>query len=310
MTAASSPCISDHVTISPLNKELPSAQKTAVNLSERSHSVTCTDEPDIDNILSLSNYLSTPQNELLLHIDESQNDSNPVVSIPTDLTVEKILHMLSLKTLSTNTLIELIRSWAHDSRSPEINDTLIHTLVSISRNLSSEILLQLLEPRVTLRNVAIGKYQDKSLVVQTTLLSVDRKISISDDLTLIDCGAGGRGYISSQFVDLHKLPCTPLPYHIPIYNVDGTQNKAGAIKRLCTMDMKIGGHSERITFRVTDTGSSNIILGLEWLKTHDPLVNWSKGKLFFINCPSQCSLESTNLCVGDERLTRLSIELR
>ena len=99
-------------------------------------------------------------------------------------------------------------------------------------------------------------------------------------------------------MDLHRLPCTPLPYHIPIYNVDGTQNKAGAIKRLCTMNMKIGGHSERITFRVTDTGSSNVILGLEWLKTHDPHVNWSKGRLFFINCPSQCNLESSGLCIG------------
>lgn len=27
-------------------------------------------------------------------------------------------------------------------------------------------------------------------------------------------------------------------------------------------------------------------------------MNWSKGKLFFINCPSQCGLEFTGLCVG------------
>ena len=106
-----------------------------------------------------------------------------------------------------------------------------------------------------------------------------------DDLTLLNCGAGGRGYMSSSFVDLHKLPCSNLPYHIPVYNVDGTLNKGGAITRVCTFDMKIGLHCERITFRVTDTGSSNIISGLEWLQFHDPLVNWSEGKLFFMCCP-------------------------
>lgn len=36
-------------------------------------------------------------------------------------------------------------------------------------------------------------------------------------------------------------------------------------------------------------GSSNIILRLDWLRLHDPLINWSKGKLLFINCPSSSS---------------------
>lgn len=46
--------------------------------------------------------------------------------------------------------------------------------------------------------------------------------------------------------------------------------------------MNIGTHQEQIAFRVTDTGSSNKILGLDWLRFHDPLVNWTDGKLFFL----------------------------
>ena len=109
----------------------------------------------------------------------------------------------------------------------------------------------------------------------------DKSISITDDLTLLNCGTGKCGYMSSSFVDLHSLPCSNLHYQIPVYNVDGSLNKGGAITHVCTLDMKIGLHCEHITFRVTDTGSSNIILGLKWLQFHDPLVNWNEGKLFF-----------------------------
>ena len=303
MKDASSSYISDVTTTPTVNKELPHAKKTAQNPSKKTQTVTCTEVHDIDNINHLKNYLSTPNEELLLHIDNksptSLNDTPPTtVNTPTNLSLNEIIHILSLDNPSPSIITRILQNWAHESRLSEINENLVKTLIDISQTLASKIILQLKEPRATLRNVNIGEYKDKSLVVQAKLNSLDNKISVIDDLALVDCGAGGRGYISSKFVDLHNLPCTPLPYHIPIYNVDGTQNKAGAISRLCTLKMQIGGHSEQITFRVTETGSSNIILGLEWLKIHDPLVNWSKGKLFFINCPSQCGLESTGLCVG------------
>ena len=83
-----------------------------------------------------------------------------------------------------------------------------------------------------------------------------------------------------------------------MYNVDGTLNKAGSIKRVCTLDMHIGAHRERIPFRVTDTGSSDVILGLEWLRFHNPLVNWSDGKLFFVQCPPECGVApDKDLCI-------------
>ena len=248
---------------------------------------TCIDDPDhVDD--SLANYLCTPNNELLLHINDDPPSSSATLttSPPTSLPLSQILELLSKNHHPSSHLLETLSVWSHPTRSSEITTDLISLLCSLTSDLTSSILTQLQEPRATLRSVDIGRYMDKSLVVKTTLRAPEGHASVIDDKTLIDCGASGRGYISSKFVDLHRLPCTHLPYHIPIYNVDGSQNISGAIKRLCTVNMQIGGHTERITFRVTETGTSNIILGLDWLRLHDPLVNWSDGKLCFINCSS------------------------
>jgi hypothetical protein len=306
---ASSSSISAVTTLLSDNKELPPALKTASHSYKKPSKVSCVDVPDEDD--SLFNNVPTPNGELLLHLDDLPSTVSPPLPpdpkpqeeklhhpiYPSFSNSEDILTILSDDKFTINDHVNILLDWSHKSRSQEVDSSLVHTLIGISKPLANQVLMQLREPRAILRTVEAGEYKDKSLVVQTFLRSPDGQFCVSDDSSLIDCGASGRGYISSSFVDLHSLPCTPLPYPIPIYNVDGSQNIAGAINRLCTMDMRIGGHNERITFRVTETGSSNIILGLDWLRLHDPLVNWSKGKLSFFNCPPH-SLQSSNLCSG------------
>ena len=296
---ASSPSLSD-VTIPKIYTELPSAPKPAFKHIKKRHSTTCVEEPDEENDW-ICRLPKTPNGELLLHVDDIPSENNP------HFPEEKVDHTSNndifasasdlLEFLASEKPIHLLlhhlKKWSHSSRSQEITNSLINTLLDVSKPLAYQILEQLQEPQAILHSVGIGEIVDKSLVVHTTLRSPDGKITIIEDHALVDCGASGRGYISASYADLHQLPCLPLPYDIPIYNVDGSQNIAGAIKRLCTMDMQIGGHKERITFRVTETGSSNIILGLDWLRLHDPLINWSKGKLLFINCPN-----SSTLCNG------------
>lgn len=38
------------------------------------------------------------------------------------------------------------------------------------------------------------------------------------------------------------------------------------------------------------TGSPSAVLGLQWLRYHDPLVNWNDGKLLFTRCPPGCGM--------------------
>lgn len=81
-----------------------------------------------------------------------------------------------------------------------------------------------------------------------------------------------------------------LPYPIPVYNADGTLNKSGSITHTCELMVTVEDHVETLTFAVTNTGSSDAILGLSWLCFHNPLVNWHTGQICFTNCLSACSL--------------------
>ena len=86
---------------------------------------------------------------------------------------------------------------------------------------------------------------------------------------IVDCGAMGT-FMDEQFVDKNKIPTVPLPRSIPVRNVDGTLNKAGAITRVADMVLRIKGHTERKLFAVTSLGDQQIILGHDWLKDHNP----------------------------------------
>ncbi|KAF8156341.1 protease, partial [Pholiota molesta] len=112
-----------------------------------------------------------------------------------------------------------------------------------------------------------------------TLSTLSACVAVDVKAALIDCGAQKWGYINSSFVACHSLPMTALPHPIGVYNADSSLNKAGAITHVSTLRMVIGDHSEQITFRVTNTGLSNAVLVLQWLRFHDPLVNWGHGKL-------------------------------
>ena len=39
-------------------------------------------------------------------------------------------------------------------------------------------------------------------------------------------------------------------------------------------------------------------MGLDWLRLHNPLINWSKGKLFFSNCSPCCNPQTSPFCTG------------
>ena len=208
-------------------------------------------------------------------------------------------------------ITRLLLEWINPERTLEINNHLIRAILFLSPEVALQILLQLKEPKAVLHHVDVAANMDKSLLLHATFSTPDDNISIVDNSVLLDCGAGARGYISASFVDMNKLLCTPLPYQIPVYNVDRTLNKGGAINRICSLTMKIGTHQEQIAFRVTDTGSSNIILGLDWLCFHDPLINWTDGKLFFLCCPPTCSTDhqSFNMFSGTPFLTSADIHL-
>ena len=73
-----------------------------------------------------------------------------------------------------------------------------------------------------------------------------------------------------------------------MYNTDGTLNNGGSITCTVTLRLTIGRHLERITFGVTNLGNSDLFLGHEWLKYHNPTIDWEESTLKFNRYPKQC----------------------
>ncbi|KAI5116117.1 hypothetical protein M0805_000523 [Coniferiporia weirii] len=111
--------------------------------------------------------------------------------------------------------------------------------------------------------------------IPITIIVHDQNVSTN---ALIDSGAEGK-FIDTKFVIKHRIPTKPLRQPIQVRNIDGTPNQHGTITRFTWRLIKIGGQSITTTFLVTSLGKEDVILGLPWLKRHNPAINWTTGTI-------------------------------
>ena len=104
---------------------------------------------------------------------------------------------------------------------------------------------------------------------------------------LVDCGATG-DFIDEGFVERSKIPTQKLSQLILVYNVDGSLNKAGSITKVTDMIMTYKGHSERILLAVMQLGKQDTILGMTWLKKHNPEINFTTSLVKLTHCSPRC----------------------
>ena len=48
--------------------------------------------------------------------------------------------------------------------------------------------------------------------------------------------------------------------------------------------MAVMGHNEQINFNVTPLGQYNVVLGIPWLRNHNPVIDWKHEQIEFTNC--------------------------
>jgi len=79
-----------------------------------------------------------------------------------------------------------------------------------------------------------------------------------------------------------------LSYNILVFNVDGFSNKAGQISEVVNVVLCYKTYSKRILLAISRLGKQSLILGYDWLKDHNPKINWEKGKVEMTRCPLWC----------------------
>ncbi|QRW24229.1 Retrotransposable element Tf2 protein [Rhizoctonia solani] len=106
--------------------------------------------------------------------------------------------------------------------------------------------------------------------------------------TLIDSGATSN-FISPTLVEKLKIPKTLLENPRVVRMLDGTISQTGRIWHQVQLAVSANGHLHHIPFLVCPIGNTPAILGMTWLTSESPLINWQQGLVTF---PEQVQIAS------------------
>ncbi len=145
--------------------------------------------------------------------------------------------------------------------------------------------------------------------VPVTLLIGQRTVSTE---ALIDSGAAG-DFMSIEFAHEHHLSLTPCTSYLAVEALDGRPLGEGRISRVTDeLSMQIGIlHKEILKFYVISSPTHPLILGLPWLRKHDPYISWKEGEIkqWGSACHEQCIRHNIPVTVSTITLTQENSEV-
>ena len=97
---------------------------------------------------------------------------------------------------------------------------------------------------------------------------------------MIDLGAT-EDFIDQQFCIQHQFPVRRLNQPRDIFVIDGKSSSVGPLTHEAIIVLDIGSHREQIRFQVANLKKYEAILGMPWLKRHNPTIDWDKEQISF-----------------------------
>jgi len=99
--------------------------------------------------------------------------------------------------------------------------------------------------------------------------------------------------------------------NIPVFNVDGSSNEAGQIFEVVNIVLCYKTHSKRILLAVSELRKQSLILGYDWLKDHNPRIDWEKEKVKMTHCllwcEGGCTMQKEQTCQKRTELRALRL---
>ena len=126
----------------------------------------------------------------------------------------------------------------------------------------------------------------REVVVKIGLKQEEEEEGIVTEV-LLDSGATGL-VMSEEFARKHKFRRTELERPVHVRNVDGMFNYAGPIVDTVEVEIFFKGHKERTLIDVMGGQKWNVILGMPWLRRHNPEIDWRTGEVKMTGCSDEC----------------------
>jgi len=104
---------------------------------------------------------------------------------------------------------------------------------------------------------------------------------------LLDSGATGL-FMDTTFAKEKGFKMERIRKPLVVKNMDGTKNVGGAIMHQVECNMFFKEHVERVRMDVCNLGKTEVILGMPWLATHNPEIDWEKGEVKMTRFPPIC----------------------
>src|SRR6266566_7173537 len=74
-----------------------------------------------------------------------------------------------------------------------------------------------------------------------------------------------------------KLPIKKMANPRKLYNVDGTENKAGEVQFFVNLGTRTGTNITNLRFFLSDLEGQKAILGYPWFAAVQPQIDWKRG---------------------------------
>ncbi len=110
----------------------------------------------------------------------------------------------------------------------------------------------------------------------TVHIFIHSNVKRAETVSLLDSGAT-KNFLNINYARWLKLPIKRLPFARKLFNVDGTENKAGQLQFYTDLAIQIGSTTINMRFFLTQLGEHKVILGYPWFTATQPKIDWRRG---------------------------------
>jgi len=94
-------------------------------------------------------------------------------------------------------------------------------------------------------------------------------------------------FIDREICNKHRIKMIKAKTSREIYLGDGKPSAMGPVTHMTKVPMDISSHRKLATFQVANLQNHEVILGMPWLREHNPTIDWNDKRIIFIRKMSE-----------------------